>query len=112
MFCRDGKVQIIEATGLPLGLFEEADYDEFTFQAKPGDLFVFFSDGILDATGSKGELFGREGVEAIIAASGQKSAAEIVKAITTAVEEYSSPGDAFDDETILVLKVKESTKKK
>jgi len=112
VFCRNGTVQIIEATGLPLGLFEEADYDEFTFQAKPGDLFVFFSDGILDATGKKGELFGRAGVEAIIASSGQKSATQVVEAITQAVADYSSPGDAFDDQTVVVLKVKEDSAKK
>jgi len=112
VFCRNGKVQIIEATGLPLGLFEEADYDEFTFQAKPGDLFVFFSDGILDATGKKGELFGREGVEAIIAQSGQKSAAQVMEAITKAVADYSKPGDAFDDQTVVVLKVKDDGAKK
>ena len=49
VYCHDGKIEIIEATGLPLGLFDDAEYDEFTFQAKPGDMFVFFSDGILDA---------------------------------------------------------------
>ena len=58
---------IIEATGLPLGLFDEADYDEFRFKMKPGDMFVFFSDGILDARNRSGELFGRGRVEKIIA---------------------------------------------
>ena len=105
IFCRNGKVQVIEATGLPLGLFEEADYDEFTFHAKPGDLFVFFSDGILDAATKKGELFGRERVEAIIAASSNKSASQILDDIRAAVAEFAAPGDAFDDQTILVLKV-------
>ena len=49
LYCHDGKIEEIEATGLPLGLFDEAEYDEFTFKAKPGDMFVFFTDGILDA---------------------------------------------------------------
>ena len=47
---------MIEATGLPLGLFEDAEYDEFVFQAEPDDIFVFFSDGILDATNRAGDL--------------------------------------------------------
>src|SRR5450631_1200954 len=59
IYCHRGKTEIIEATGLPLGLFDDADYDELTFQAEPGDLFVFFSDGILDARNRKGDLFGR-----------------------------------------------------
>ena len=50
MYCHEGKIELIEATGLPLGLFDDAEYDEFIFQAEPGDMFVFFSDGILDAT--------------------------------------------------------------
>ena len=63
IYVHDGKNEVIEATGLPLGLFDEADYDEFKFRMKPGDMFVFFSDGILDARNRKGELFGRGRVE-------------------------------------------------
>src|SRR5713101_5855680 len=59
VYLHDGKIEVIEATGLPLGLFDDADYDEFSFKMKPGDLFVFFSDGILDARNRQGELFGR-----------------------------------------------------
>ena len=36
LFVHDGKIEVIEATGLPLGLFDDAEYDEFTFNAKPG----------------------------------------------------------------------------
>src|SRR6185312_11796084 len=57
VYCHKGKTQLIEATGLPLGLFEDAEYDEFVFQAEADDIFVFFSDGILDATNRAGDLF-------------------------------------------------------
>ena len=60
IYCHDGKMEVIEATGLPLGLFDDAEYEEFTSAAKPGDMFVFFSDGILDARNRAGEMFGRE----------------------------------------------------
>ena len=66
IYCHDGEIEIVEATGLPLGLFDDAEYDEFSFQANTGDLFVFFSDGILDATNRSGDLFGRRGVERIV----------------------------------------------
>ncbi|PYX97425.1 MAG: serine/threonine protein phosphatase [Acidobacteria bacterium] len=74
IYCHNGKVEVIEATGLPLGLFDDADYDEFNFRAKPGDLFVFFSDGILDARNNAGELFGRQRVEQIVSRAADKSA--------------------------------------
>src|SRR3984885_10202042 len=74
IYCHDGKIEIIEATGLHLGLFDEAGYDEGTFRAKPGDMFVFFSDGILDARNKAGDLFGRTRVESIIVGCAEISA--------------------------------------
>jgi phosphoserine phosphatase RsbU/P len=112
VYCHDGKLEVIEATGLPLGLFDEADYDEFTFQAKPGDIFVFFSDGILDATNTAGDLFGREGVHRIISACCDCSAAQIVKALFKAVEEHAAGVEPFDDQTVVAIKVKGSASKR
>jgi phosphoserine phosphatase RsbU/P len=106
VYCHDGTIEIIEATGLPLGLFDEADYDEFTFKAKPGDMFVFFSDGILDASNKAGELFGRERVERIVADNPSAPTDTIVKMIFKAVAEHASGEDAFDDETVVAIRVK------
>src|SRR5467141_422394 len=78
LYCHDGKIEVIEATGLPLGLFDDAEYDEFTFKAKPGELFVFFSDGILDARNKAGDMFGRTRVEEIIGKSWEFSADWVV----------------------------------
>ena len=106
IYCHHGEIEIIEATGLPLGLFDDAEYDEFSFQANTGDLFILFSDGILDATNSNGDLFGRRGVETIVKENCRLSAQEIVDAIFKAVQEHSAGGEAFDDQTILAIRVK------
>ncbi|MGD0513248.1 MAG: GAF domain-containing protein [Terriglobales bacterium] len=112
IYCHDGKIEIIEATGLPLGLFDDADYDEFTFKAKPGDMFVFFSDGILDASNKAEELFGRERVGEIVAANPNASADEMVKLIFQAAAEHASGVEAFDDETVVAIRVKGSSGKR
>jgi sigma-B regulation protein RsbU (phosphoserine phosphatase) len=106
IYCHEGKIEIIEATGLPLGLFDEADYDEFSFRAKPGDLFVFFSDGILDASSRSGEAFGRRRVEEIVAACATKSPDCVVNSIFKAVTDFAAGVEAFDDETVVAIKVK------
>jgi sigma-B regulation protein RsbU (phosphoserine phosphatase) len=112
IYCHDGKIEIIEATGLPLGLFDDADYDEFSFRAKPGDMFVFFSDGILDASNKAEELFGRERVGEIVAANPNASANEMVKLIFQAVAEHASGVEAFDDQTVVAIRVKGSAGKR
>ena len=109
LYWHDDKIEIIEATGLPLGLFDDADYDEFTFNAKPGDKFVFFSDGILDARNEAGELFGRSRVEQIVASSDGISAEGLVNSLFDAVAEHASGVETFDDQTVVVIKVKDGS---
>jgi sigma-B regulation protein RsbU (phosphoserine phosphatase) len=106
IYCHDGKIEVIEATGLPLGLFDDADYDELSFRAKAGDMFVFFSDGILDASNKAEELFGRERVGEIVAANPNAAADEVVKLIFNAVAEHASGEEAFDDQTVVAIRVK------
>jgi len=99
-----GKNHVIEATGLPLGLFDDVEYDEFSFKMKPGDMFVFFSDGILDARNRKGELFGRGRVERLVAESAGESADFVVSSLFKAVAEHSAGAETFDDQTVVVIR--------
>jgi sigma-B regulation protein RsbU (phosphoserine phosphatase) len=108
LYCHGDQVEIIEATGLPLGLFDDAEYEEFSFRANPGDLFVFFSDGILDATNQAGELFGRRQVEKIVRCSAN-SAQDIVDAIFAAAAEHASGVETFDDQTVVAIRVKDNS---
>jgi sigma-B regulation protein RsbU (phosphoserine phosphatase) len=104
-----GKNHVIEATGLPLGLFDDANYDEFRFKMKPGDMFVFFSDGILDARNRRGELFGRGRVEKLVAECFGNSADCVVDTLFKAVAEHSAGVETFDDQTVVAIKVKDSS---
>jgi phosphoserine phosphatase RsbU/P len=112
VFCRQGKTQLIEATGLPLGLFDDAEYDEFTFQTEPDDVFVFFSDGILDATNKAGDLFGRTRLEKVITECCANSADSIVKSVFKAAAEHAKGVETFDDQTVVAIKVKGSASKR
>ncbi len=112
LHCHAGKVEEIQATGLPIGLFPNATYDELNLRGKAGDVFLFFSDGILDATSSQGEMFGRRRLENIARANAHRSAEEIVEAIFTAVSSHAEGVETFDDQTIVAIKVKGPSAKK
>lgn len=83
-------------------------------RSKPsqGIFFVFFSDGILDARDFAGELFGRKRVEEIVSRQCQNSADEVVQSIFQAVTDHTGGAESFDDETIVVIKVKSGSGKK
>jgi GAF domain-containing protein len=59
----DGSLDYIAGGGLPLGALPTVAPKVFTLQVAPGDLLVFFSDGIVEAADSGGEMFSFERVE-------------------------------------------------
>src|SRR5580692_11997321 len=106
LYCHDGTIQPIEIAGLPSGLFDDADYDELSFRAKPGDMFIFFSDGILDARNRAGSMFGRGRLDQVVSQNLDAPPDAVVKAIFKAVAEHAAGEEAFDDETVVVIRVK------
>jgi len=110
--CRGGHCSLVNVVGLPIGLFPHAEYDAVNLQAEPGDAFIFFSDGILDATSSKGEMFGRERLERVADQNLQLGAEALVDKLFKAVSGHAAGVDPFDDQTIVVLKVKEASSPK
>ena len=101
------EVSTIEVEGFPLGLFPSAAYDETTLHLSPGDLVLFFSDGIVDAINAHGEQFGTERLSTLMQQhpTAAESAQEAVSAILEAVRTHQSGTEHFDDETIVVLRV-------
>ena len=80
---------------------------ELITQSKPGDLFVFYSDGILDARNRDGRSFGRERVEEIVLGCVTQSADCVVNTIFKAVAEHAAGVDPFDDQTVVAIRVKD-----
>jgi sigma-B regulation protein RsbU (phosphoserine phosphatase) len=98
-------VKTIEAEGFPLGLFPNAEYEEFTFSTQPGDMIVFFSDGIVDAENAAGEMFGTDRLSAVLQSEPCPTAESTVEAILSAVAAFQAGTEHFDDETVVVLRV-------
>ena len=101
----DRIVKTIEAEGFPLGLFPGAEYEEFLLSTKPGDMIVFFSDGIVDAENADHEMFGTERLNHVLQNQSSSSAELTVDAVLQAVTEFQSGTEHFDDETVVVLRV-------
>ena len=63
----NGRVSSVEVSGLPLGVFHDAGYEEVSLPCESGDMVVFFTDGITEAEDEKGEEFGRPRLEELVA---------------------------------------------
>lgn len=104
--CSGGHSVTVQAEGFPLGLFPEVSYDEIKVTAKPGDVIVFVSDGILDAENEKDEMYGDDRLAGMLCAHRSEPALAIADAILEDVSRFQGAKDRFDDETIIVLRVR------
>ncbi len=106
VFCRAGQSHTIRAEGFPLGLFPSVTYDELNVTAEPGDAIVFVSDGILDAENDRGEMYGQDQLSGLLCNHRDQPAQQIADAILADVAQFQGAHDRFDDETIIVLRVR------
>jgi sigma-B regulation protein RsbU (phosphoserine phosphatase) len=106
IICRACNSETVQAEGFPLGLFPDVTYDELTVTTEPGDVVIFVSDGILDAENAEDEMYGPERLSSLLCDQRENSAQEIADAILADVTRFIGDRDRFDDETIIVLKVR------
>jgi len=106
IYCRADQSTTVRAEGFPLGLFPDVTYDELTVTTEPGDAVIFVSDGILDAENAQGEMYGQERLAILLCSHREHPSLEIADAILADVSRFQGDQDRFDDETIIVLKVR------
>jgi sigma-B regulation protein RsbU (phosphoserine phosphatase) len=106
ILCRSGVAETIRAEGFPLGMFPNVTYEDYTITAQPGDLIVFVSDGISDAENADGEMYGQDQLQGILCTLRDLPAQGVADAILDDVSRFQGKHDRFDDETIIVLKVR------
>ena len=104
MICRAGEIIKLRAEGVPLGLLDSREYEEVRFQAQPGDVMVFYSDGITDHLDPAGREYGRARLAAVVRQSCDRPASEVLAAILDDLDRFNRA--LFDDQTLLVVKVK------
>jgi sigma-B regulation protein RsbU (phosphoserine phosphatase) len=104
VWVRDGKASSIKVAGLPLGLFEEAEYEEHTLACGPGDLVVFYTDGVTEAINRESEDFGAERLEEVISTHAGETADRVVSAIFFAVASHAKGLETYDDQTVIAVR--------
>ena len=106
VLCRSGESVTMRAEGFPLGMFPDVQYDELSISTRPGDVVIFFSDGILDAENEMEEMYGEERLSKLLSGLRKEPAWEIADSVLDDVTRFQGTHERFDDETIIVLRVR------
>jgi len=101
-------VQLIETPGsrLPLGVLAEVDYDETSLSLAPGDMLVFYTDGIVEQNDASGELFGFDRVASVLDQLRGQSPQTTLSTILKAADDFANGVGAHDDVTLIVVQRK------
>jgi phosphoserine phosphatase RsbU/P len=100
--------QILE-NGLVLGMVEEATYEALEFPLEPGDRYVLYTDGILEATNSSQEEFGANRFMRFIESHKHLGADQFSQAFLAELARWSNQTAEHgqqDDITLLVIDFK------
>jgi serine phosphatase RsbU (regulator of sigma subunit) len=105
-----GRAERIIPRGMGLGL-ESADIfstelEELEIGYRPDDVFIFASDGVVEAEGATGEQFGEEKLLHLLEKHAADDASTILRSIMRSVEEFSGETEQHDDQTIVVVKAR------
>jgi sigma-B regulation protein RsbU (phosphoserine phosphatase) len=99
----DGSTRRLEAGGTVVGLFDDLGYEEQTVQFKPGDLFIAFSDGMIEPENEFGE-FGEERLVETIAAQRHLPLDRISEHAIAAVQDWIGSTEQPDDVTLVLAR--------
>jgi len=103
----DGRIDLLDAGGLPLGMMEGFPYEEAKTDLAPGDVLVLYTDGVTEAEKADGEQLGDELFRDVVVSNRHLGARELQERIHETVREFTAGHDQSDDLTLITLKVLE-----
>jgi sigma-B regulation protein RsbU (phosphoserine phosphatase) len=91
----------------PLGTFLEASYEPLQRPIAPGDLLVFYTDGLVEARNNNEQDYGDLRLQrAVDRAAGSRTAREIRDAILGDLSNFKGDQEQADDMTVVVVRLR------
>ncbi|WP_161806907.1 MULTISPECIES: GAF domain-containing SpoIIE family protein phosphatase [Hymenobacter] len=106
------EVSYFHTAGLGLGIIRNDTYEKHIknqfYDYNPGDVMVIYTDGIVEARGEGGEEYGEDRLLQMLERTYYLDATAIKERILSDLEEFSRGQPIHDDQTLLVIKFKDS----
>ena len=100
-----GEISEVSCSNLPVGMFDSEKFVSGSIEAAPDDVFLLFTDGLLEVTNAKGEELGLDGIKAVMSAHAANPVNVNFQAIRDAANRY---GHATDDQSLLLVRCRPS----
>jgi sigma-B regulation protein RsbU (phosphoserine phosphatase) len=99
----DGSTRFLERGGTVVGLFNEVEYDEGEEHLSPGDVVLFYSDGLTEPENDFGE-FGEERLIQLVRENRELPLEKISDTVIAAVLDWIGGAEQPDDMTLVLAR--------
>src|SRR5690606_25183823 len=101
---RDNRCDFMPRGGRAIGWFSDNPLQAIELQLEPGDVIIYYTDGLTEAENLEHEFFGEERLKlAVLEVAGQ-SADAILNTIMSRVDEFCAGAPPHDDTTLCVVR--------
>ena len=101
---RDGSVEELWSTGIPLGMIADAEYTTEKVTLEPGDTIVIYTDGITEARNRQGEEYRPRRLKAVCRKHRSSSASALARAVAADLDAFTDGVPYDDDRTIVIAR--------
>lgn len=98
------EIRELEKGNAALGIIAGIEFDSRTIELKRDEIFISYSDGIVEARNNSGEFLGIERFHQLIKFYSDKNPVEMGNLIISQVEQFIGNDSASDDISLIILK--------
>lgn len=95
----DGELSCVGDGGMPVGLFEEAEYEDSDFMLEIGDRLYLYSDGIVECEGLRQELYGDRRLQTLLSESRHLAKEQVFARVENALNAWRCDEDELVQKT-------------
>ncbi|GLI39329.1 SpoIIE family protein phosphatase [Geobacter hydrogenophilus] len=101
----EGAFMELDADGLIMGVKKEVGFEEKSIRVEEGDILILYTDGVTEAEGAGGELFGFGRLCEAVAEHRESHPREIMDGIFRKISAFSGAGPLSDDVAMIIVKI-------
>jgi serine phosphatase RsbU (regulator of sigma subunit) len=99
-----GQIESLGGEGVVLGALENIELEDCEITVGPGDVLVFYTDGISEAVSAGGEVYGVDHLSEVLRGSSGANAEEVLNDLLSHVEAFVGDAPQADDYTLFVVR--------
>ena len=100
-----GRISEMRTPSMALGMDSHATFTEIDVPCAPGDLFLLYTDGVVESTSPDGEQLGTERLKSMLGGVRDLAPGELCESIVKAAEAFRRKSAAADDVTVVAVRL-------